>query len=159
LLRVWLVVDPGKLTGFSWLNDGIGRILVGGELEHFEFLDYAERCIQAHWLPPQPGHATFAGVVCESFRVNNTTARKISGGRLWATEQIGVLRQRCRTANISYVEQTPSDAKSFADDAKLKKMGWFKAQAVGEAGHRRDSARHALLFGIRNNIIDPRELL
>ena len=154
LRRTWLVVDPGKLTGFCWLiasDNGLSDLSGGGELSHFEFLDYAEGVL----FQVLPG---LQGVVCESFKVTGRTQREIGSDRLYSAEQIGVLRQRCRTSGLSYVEQTPSDAKSFATDDKLRRVGWYKG-GKGEKGHHRDAARHAMLFAVRNALLNPALLL
>jgi hypothetical protein len=40
--------------------------------------------------------------------------------------------------------QTPGDAKRFADDAKLRKIGWYTRGRGGE-DHGRDATRHLVL--------------
>lgn len=146
-----LIVDPGKLTGYGFLVCGTPHkdpTFSGAELPHFDFLANVGSWIRG-----------IDKVVCESFRVNNMTARKVGGDRLWAAEQIGVLRYFCHFAHVDYVEQSPSDAKHFATDAKLKKLGWYAPVNPGEKGHRRDAARHALLWSINNRKMDPKILL
>lgn len=157
----YLIVDPGKMTGWGYLFAVRGQtpLFQGAENPHFEFLCEAERIIRGGLV---------SGVVCESFSVTDRTA-KLSNERFWSLEQIGALRYFCGTMGTPYVEQTPSEAKSFATNAKLRKLdeitdptdtpfGWY-AGNKGEAGHRRDAARHALVYGIRNHLIDARSLL
>lgn len=153
----YLVVDPGKMTGYGFLEWTPAKpyptdlAFRGGELEMDAFLDTA-----AHWV------GGVDGVVCETFDVREDTAQKAGGAQLWSAEQIGVLRMWCRWKGIPFVLQTPGDMKPFDDGTrktKTKKLGWWQARNPGEKGHRRDAASHALLFAVRRNLIDPRRLV
>lgn len=147
-----LVVDPGKMTGWGFLVtvEGTPPTFDGYENEHFTFLDLVEP-----WIP----HVD--KVVCESFSVRADTQKTVGGDRLYSAEQIGCLRLWARRAGIPYVEQTPVDMKTFdKGKEKTKKLGWWaEPRGSGYRGHRRDAASHALLYAVRNNLIDPRRLL
>ena len=151
-----LVVDPGKLTGWGFLDWSPGKSdatidFQGGELPMDEFLDQAYTWVQNVDM-----------VICETFDVRADTAQKVGGGPLWSSEQIGVLRIWCRWRGIPFHLQTPSDMKTFDDyprRTKTKALGWWQNRNPGEKGHRRDAASHALLYAMRHNLIDPRRFL
>lgn len=148
-----LVVDPGKMTGAGFLTwePGAPAGFEGFEMEHFEFLDWA-----GAWVRPE----LLDRVVCEGYKVTERTVKQDSSSvdGLWSVKQIGCLEFWCDRWGIPFVQQMPSD-KSFAEgSAKLRAIGWWDG-AKGEKGHRRDAARHAIVWGTRNNVIDPRRLL
>lgn len=155
-----LVVDPGKVTGYgflTWNVPSLGAVdFVGAELPMNDFIDQASR-----WVAGALQESNLVDlVICETFDVRADTAQKVGGGPLWSSEQIGILRFWCRWRGIPFVEQTPSDMKSFdADKAKTKKLGWWQDKQPGERGHRRDAASHALLYAMRHHLIDPRVFL
>lgn len=149
-----LVVDPGKMTGFGFLEWepselGMGSTFDGWERDHFGFLEWAEPVIAMVDL-----------VVCEGYKVSQRTMKEdpSSVDGLWSIKQIGCLELWCHQAGVRFVQQMPGD-KAFADNDKLKAIGWWQATEKGEKGHRRDAARHAVTWGVRNNVIDPRRLL
>jgi hypothetical protein len=146
--HAFLVVDPGKLTGYGLYFPERGEFL-GGELEHFEFLDHFDGLV---------ADTMVRGVVWESFHISQRTLQQRTDIP-YSIEQIGVMRWRCKQLNKPYVSQTPGEAKGFATDAKLQALGWFKATSPGEKGHRRDAARHALLFGVNSRRIDPKRFI
>lgn len=152
--RTALIVDPGKMTGYGDLTWTVGDkssvAFRGGELPHDEFIDYAFTRIQTGDLDL---------VLMEGFTVNQRTAKEASSDEvMWSIKQIGVLQTFCRWYHTPFARQLPSD-KSFAEGSrKLKAVGWWDG-AKGEAGHRRDAARHALVYAVRQNLIDPRSLL
>ena len=65
-------------------------------------------------------------------------------------EIIGCLRWMCHDRGHEFVMQSPSEAKAFSTDAKLKAVGWYQP---GQ-GHARDASRHALLYLAKNGFID-----
>lgn len=153
--RSALVVDPGKMTGYGFLDWVVGDKqsveFKGGELAHDPFIDWSCSLIQNAARPDL--------VVFEGFTVNQRTAKEASSDEvMWSIKQIGVLETFCRWHRVPLVRQMPSD-KSFAEGSrKLKAVGWWDG-AKGERGHRRDAARHALVYATRQNLIDPRILL
>lgn len=163
VMQVALVVDPGKMTGYGLMDwsvaageDGFPMEVRfrGGELPMDDFLDTATPWIAAKRVDV---------VVCETFDIREDTQRKTAGApMLWSAEQIGVLRFYCRHAMVPFVTQSPSEMKPFDDGkakTKTKKLGWWQDRNPGERGHRRDAASHALLYGVRNRIINPRRFL
>lgn len=162
-LKVALVVDPGKMTGYGLMDwttatdeDGYPRAVTfrGGELPMDEFLDLATPWVSARRVDV---------VVCETFDIRSDTQQKTAGAPLlWSAEQLGVLRFYCRHAGIPLIVQSPSEMKPFDDGkakTKTKALGWWQDRNPGERGHRRDAASHALLYGVRNRIINPRRFL
>lgn len=143
-----LTVDPGKVTGYGVLTvkDGALTTVHFDQLEMDDFLWAASDVIEKEGRD--------LTIVCESFQVTQRSVQQ-RGERLWSVEQIGVLRWLAKRAFAQYLEQSPSDAKSFATDAKLRRIGWW----VKGKEHSRDAARHALLYCARNNLIDPATLL
>ena len=97
-------------------------------------------------------------IVCESFIINARTARVTQAP--WSLEIIGCIRYLSQKfCGKDLVMQTPSEAKSFSSNDKLKKIGWFQR---GTAGHDNDASRHLLLYAARQKILsneDLRELL
>lgn len=86
-------------------------------------------------------------VVCESFVPR-------PGVRTWqpdALEVIGAIRYACYKYGHPFELQTPAQAKQFATDAKLRKIGWHRST---EGGHENDARRHLLLGMVRHNAID-----
>lgn len=131
-----LGVDPGKMTGFS-LYDLTSMTFTGAwELPMDEFLDWAH--VTSYTLPP--GNLE---VACENFHITVHTAKKSQGERQWSLEQIGVLRWLSRQYGHHLVLTSPSDAKRFCTDEKLRNAAMY---TTGR-GHANDSTRqivHAL---------------
>ena len=93
-------------------------------------------------------------VACESFRITAHTA-KLSPAP-WSLEIIGALRWLCHRNGIGFTLQTPGDAKRFATDTKLDKLGWARPPG---AGHARDAQRHLLLFLVRAGLLVCTDLI
>lgn len=147
--RLVIAIDPGKMTGY-WVYD-VNRLQTGsgGQLPQWEFIDLLARILET-WQGEE------VALVCETFTITQRSLTQ-RGDRLWSVEQIGIIQylQRRNAALTSYTEQSPADAKSFANNEKLRRVGWYQ---VGQE-HARDAARHALLYATRNGHIDPRVLL
>ena len=152
--KTWLVFDPGKTTGYGWLTWTPGQLdagFRGGELGHFDFLANAE-----HWIKS----GQLDGVLGEGYKVTERTIKEDPSSKdgLWSVKQLGCVELWCHQAQCRFVQQMPSD-KKFGTDEKLRAAGWYKGQAVGEKGHRRDAARHALKFAVDHGVFDLRRLL
>lgn len=153
---VSLFVDPGRATGFVFIaKNGDGSLsCTGGELHHEPFLDSASR-----WLG---GALHLERVVMENFDITPTTFQTIKKkDPVWAIEQIGCLRTWCRWKDVPFELQSRS-AKGFdSDGSKMKKLGWYAAapDVVGEKGHRRDAARHAISWLVTHGVLNPEALL
>jgi hypothetical protein len=153
-----MFVDPGKMTGW-FVIDTTTQAFMGGELEHFAFLDWTDLSSEYTNSPLTMWHLN--RVVTEKFDITPTTYQAIDAKQpLWAVEQIGVLRYWCRVRKIPFELQSRT-AKKWADNDKLRKIGWYAPAAgvKGEAGHRRDAARHALKWCVDHQLIDPGVLL
>jgi len=137
-----LAVDPGKMTGWARLTNGE---FDSGECSMEEFLTWIKTTIIEIGLRPH--------IVCEDFIYTPQTSKK--SRQTWSTESIGVLRFIAREYGCGFTLQSPSDAKSFASNTKLKGLGWWN---IGK-GHANDAARHLLVYSVKNRIIDPRILL
>lgn len=127
-----LALDPGGTTGIA---QGAGAELYAThEMEQYEALVYVDTAIE--------GWPDLGLVVAESFVPR-------PGIRTWqpaALEIIGTVRYLCATRGITFEEQTPAAAKSFATDAKLRKLGWY----TPGMGHANDAARHLLVAQVRH---------
>lgn len=166
-----LVVDPGKMTGFGFLdvapNDGLSGARCefhGAEKPHDDFLDWASQALSnemtnAPWSLDEVGSIDL--VIVEGFTISQRTIQQAPDDRtMWSVKQIGTLEMFCRWWPTPLLRQMPSD-KAFGTDDMLKRVGWWKPEpgVKGEAGHRRDAARHALKYAVDHQLIDLRSLL
>ena len=135
-----LAVDPGGTTGLAAWDDG------EWDATHRPWLD-AQDHIEA--LVPY-----LDLLVCESFHISMQTAKKDPKGSLQAIELIGVCRFLARRAGIEFVTQSPSEAKTFSTDEKLKHYVWWNS-----SDHARDASRHLMLALAKRHIIDLKDLI
>lgn len=135
-----LSIDPGKESGTSQYVDGVFS---------FEQVSYPEIYFKIDkWISQNK----YNHVVCENFFITAQTAKK-SVGLAWSLRIIGLCDYICLRENVEMTLQSPSDAKNFATDKRLKEFGmWFP----DKEGHCRDSFRHLALFLARNY---PKEIL
>lgn len=159
-----LVVDPGKMTGWgfleSWSSDGsLCTSFYGGELPHDAFIDWAFQQLSSQ----SPDLNPIDAVVCEGFTINARTQQQAPTDKeMWSVKQIGILETFCRWyGGVPFIRQMPADKNFDKNGDKLKRLGWWAASpgVTGEAGHRRDAARHALKYAVDHNLIDLRRLL
>jgi len=158
-----LVVDPGKMTGWGYLdwNTEAGTTdFTGGEMGHDAFIDWSAARLQTGLFvaPDRPIDV----IVCEGFTITQRTAKQATDDtQMWSVKQIGHLETWCRWYGLPFVRQMPSDKAFDANGAKLKTLGWWTPAAgvTGEAGHRRDAARHALVYAVNHHLIDLRRLI
>lgn len=131
------VVDPGLDTGWVlWDPDdhGVTGLQYGHDDNPLRFAATAEALIDSRWL-----HT----VVCERFIITPNTGKKSQAP--WSLELIGVLRYHCAKAGVAFVEQLPTDAKTFADNVRLKRIGLYIPN-----DHARDAMRHLVLWRARS---------
>lgn len=84
-------------------------------------------------------------VVCENFIITIATAKKTPSP--WSLNLIGILQYFCWLNEVELTLQKP-DERSFADDAKIKALGFeFKRKN----GHVTESVRHAIVWMVRRN--------
>ena len=152
-----IAIDPGKMTGYwCYRTADLRNSGLGGQLPQWDFIDWL---VETMKLWENNGEAV--DIACESFTITQRSMTQ-RGDRLWSVEQIGIIQHLVREHNkehlgsaAQYIEQSPSDAKTFADNDKLRRVGWYQ---VGME-HARDAARHALLYATRRGHIDPAVLL
>ena len=123
-----LAVDPGGTTGLAWIIDGIfdSGQLAGGRDAFAEYFEWAQAMQLTH-------------IICEDFIITGQTAKKTPQPD--ALRIIGYLELWAQVRKVPFTLQTPSQAKGFSTDAKLKALGWYKPGK----GHANDAARHLLL--------------
>ncbi len=119
-------MDPGKASGLAYSVAGDCRTWT---LDRTETEDWLELWVRRADL-----------VVVESFIINAGTIKKAREGNV-SLELIGVARYLARKARTEFKLQTPSEAKSFSTDEKLRRIGWH----VRESDHQRDARRHLVL--------------
>ena len=127
--------DPGLATGVAlWGADHCSYQVDGGWDGQVAHLDSLLRGNLDH-------------VVCEAFTVNAGTAKKDQGAYPHVFSLIGTIRYLAWANGAEFHFQTPAEAKSFATNGKLKRLGWYK----GAPGHADDASRHLLTFLAKNN--------
>lgn len=148
-------VDPGSTTGCArgvvTLGGSIWDALKDIRIESWEITgDVREQAWEimgefADWVVEQFPIRTI--LVCESFVLRKFTSGpslldpvRIAAGM----EVLALRREGGRWAEIGY--QSPSDAKSFATDARLRSC----EQWVRGSEHRRDAVRHVALAAARS---------
>jgi hypothetical protein len=127
-----LAVDPGGTTGLAWIVEGIfdSGQLTGGRKAFAQYFAWAVEM-----------NPTL--IICEDFIISNATARKTPQPDAWRI--LGFLDLWCSIRSTVFECYTPSQAKGFSTDAKLKHLGWYKKGKP----HANDAARH-LLYSNRN---------
>ena len=151
---IWLAIDPGLTTGWASYRtyapalDGTpipGEFASGEVRGRHEFYQWMEEWgMELH--PAAAYTASPDHIIIERWDVRKDTfgksaqedARYIIGAvEWWATR----LDHR-----ITYHEQRPAEAKRFATNDKLKKLGWY----TGGEGHGDDAARHLLVALVKD---------
>lgn len=138
-----LGVDPGGTTGIAVWEPGFS-CPVYDELDPPTTMDF---------LRSQAVHQDNVIFVVEKYIITPATA-KLSQQHD-ALELIGVVKYLCRIYDHRYTMQSPSEAKSFATDAKLKKAGWYKPGLP----HARDASRHVLTYAAKNGLFPLHTLI
>ena len=125
---LYIAIDPGGTTGVAWVMWVSGAWMFGSETEAWlrDTINMTERdttVIIERW----------------DVRANTHTLTNQDDPRYI----IGWVDGFCHVQpHVTYVEQTPAQAKRFGDDLKLKRMGWY----VKGEDHARDAARHLLTY-------------
>lgn len=92
--------------------------------------------------------------VIENFFITQATAKNSQAP--WSLKVIGAVEWVCLREGLSpLVLQTPSDAKNFVPDAKLRALGY---RSRGGGGHHNDAARHLVLYRVNHGWRDRRAL-
>ena len=106
-----------------------------------------------HWVFETLKQGLRPTIICEDFIYTPETAKK--SRQTWSTEGIGVLRFLAHEYHCEFILQSPSSAKSFASNDKLKRIGWY---TPGQ-DHANDAARHLMLWAAGNGKLDLREFI
>lgn len=136
-------VDPGGTTGLAlWSPDqGLTLREIKGADEAVWWLADCARTLHP---------TTF---VVEKYIITPATA-KLSQQHD-PLEIIGALKYLARKYDHKLVFQSPSEAKAFSTNDKLKRIEWYKP---GQ-DHARDASRHVLLYLSKVGIIDLHTLI
>lgn len=134
-MKYLLGIDPGLATGVYCVDmenlEELSTVL-SEEFSIQEFHDFIEPYLEKH--------KDEIHVVIEDYLITARTA-KLSQ-QPWSLRLIGVVVFLCYKYDIPLTIQKPKD-KEFADNTKLKKIGFWRA---GGAGHSMDGARHVLIW-------------
>jgi hypothetical protein len=146
--RAILAVDPGLRTGLAfhrWTDGDIqspnsARDAASGAAGlWFTEEDFEGTCNRV--LTAVTAFGSDLLLLSESFIITVNTAKNTQAP--WSLELIGFMRWASRRyTGRDLTLQTPSQAKRFTSDARLKLMGYW---TVGMKGHANDAARHLLL--------------
>jgi hypothetical protein len=125
-------VDPGEMTGVVMWDEDAQKV------EPILVAQYPnDRALQAI----SPFITDESVVACERYVITGAAAKR---GRRPAKITIGIeeeLGRLCIARRAKFILQTASDAKNFATDEQLQRIGWFEP---GKR-HAMDAGRHALL--------------
>lgn len=135
-----LSFDPGKTTGWALFTGGV--VWDAGQDQPQEFLERMD-----DWTM----RSTYgdAQVVGERYIITPETLRK--SRQHWSLEIIGAARYLCTRSGIPFTLQSPSEAKAFATNDKLRQLGWY----VRGMQHANDALRHLLVFLVNNKQVPP----
>lgn len=136
-------VDPGGTTGIALWSPAQGLAL-----RQIEGADNA-----VDWLADCARTLHGAVFVVEKYIITPATA-KLSQQHD-PLEIIGALKYITRKYNHKLVMQSPSEAKAFSTNDKLKNVQWYKP---GQ-DHARDASRHVLLYLAKQGIISLHTLI
>jgi hypothetical protein len=125
----YLAIDPGLTTGLAWFD----------EVHGFESLEIRGRYELYDFVTPLVRRAKDLSVIVERWDVRRDTRSKTNQDD--PRYIIGYVDGLCQEMGVRYFEQRPAQAKSFATNDKLKRLGWY----TGGEGHADDAARHLLV--------------
>lgn len=137
-----LAVDPGLTVGYATFDS---------DADNYE----AYQCHKwpfLNWADPDQHKAWFDIVVVERFTITPQTLKM--SRQPHPIEVIGVLRWWCESTSTTLIEQTPSEAKSFMTNDRLKHLGLYEPGA----DHANDAVRHLALYLVKTGYIDPGSL-
>ncbi len=137
-----IAFDPGKLTGWAQVIEGS---FTSGQDSLWKVINWFDLTLQRGHRPT---------VFCESFIITTATAKK--SRQTDVLDGIGAIKFLTQKYATALIMQSPSKAKSFATDDKLKTMGWYFPT---KGGHANDAARHLLVGLVGQKVLDPRQLL
>lgn len=125
-----LAIDPGNVTGVATYHRGR---LETSELPKHEVYEFLLPFITDRVFPLE--------VVAERFVISQRTIRSERQGD--ALDILGFLDGLCYLEMVPLTLQTAAQAKSFATDDKLRRLGWYQKT---KDGHANDACRHLLVY-------------
>jgi hypothetical protein len=148
-VRYVIAIDPGKNTGFAaWSSERGEAFFADQEPDFYTMCRRLEVFLEARSNMNQE-----VALVVERFIINVKTVGNSQAP--WSLEMIGVARYLAQHYACEFVLQSPSDAKNFMNDTRLKKLSWYKPGKV----HANDASRHLGLFLATRKLIDLTELM
>ncbi len=147
-----IAVDPGKVTGYVVVNS-MGLTVY----EHHEVDDWFSVGVMLEsdlqYYGEERGEDV--RVVIERFVINAGTAKKSVQEE--PRDIIGAVKYLTKKhTGIAAKQQNAAEAKTFSTNEKLKKVGFWH---VGGAGHANDAFRHAMVYMVNHDALDPQLLL
>ena len=137
-MTVVLAIDPGKMSGIAVWRDHAPALITTDELNVNDTIQFA---VNMH------KHNHDLEIVSEKFTISERTIK--TSLSLDALDINGWLKlQGYRWSVVVDLSQTPTSAKKFATDAKLKTLDWFERT---KDGHANDAARHLLVYLYRRH--------
>ena len=148
-----IALDPGKVTGIATLRTPTQDVVSFEDTWQgaVEFVEEALTKSRAAFVKDGTYYPD-VGVVYESF-----TPRP--GAYTWQPEAlycIGAIEYLAWKTGMTAAKQSPAQAKSFATNLQLKRMGWYHAT---KGGHANDALRHLLRYSVKQGLVKPEELL
>lgn len=153
---VVVCVDPGKMSGIGLIYTNGPKYVDSIEVRPEDFGPTLAKCLHEFCTPRPDGYVYSVKMVCESFTITPGTAKNTSAP--WSLENIGIVKYLADVYGIgrdNVAFQSPSTAKSFCDNAKLRRLElWHRAGA----GHANDALRHGVTWMARQGWTDSRLL-
>lgn len=127
-----LAIDPGGTTGIAYYNTEWDKF---NSWQADNFYDAMHS-----WATPDV-------LVIERFTIRQNTHKLSADAFEQTTDLIGAFRYLALRDGVDFIRQTPAQAKAFATDDKLKRLGWYTPGLP----HGNDAARHLLTYlaGVR----------
>lgn len=144
-----LAIDPGLVTGWASYGEGDAywpAPFVQGQVEgRHDFECWCFGLLSIGWVKQ---------VVAEDFIIGTATGKK--SRQVDPYYILGWLDGMCDRFSIPLKLQSPSEAKSFATDDKLKALGWYTPTP---GGHANDAARHLLRYCYKDPAIQQKLMI
>ena len=150
-----IAIDPGKASGFvvlditeTFATGARPIILYSGEPEQ------QETCAWVDSFLSDPDNDAKIYIVMEDFLITPETGKKKD--TRYSLEIIGAVRYLAKLHGIPFALQTSSNAKSFAENDRIRSMGLW---VPGGEGHAKDAMRHAILYMVKALHLKPEGLI
>jgi len=136
--RLILAVDPGNVTGVAlWDLNDLRATPVAAEIATAAAAYLAVDKL----INEAADRGDDLEIVAESFTIGSRT---LKAARTWDVLNIlGFLDSLPHLRGVAVTLQKPAQAKSFATDAKLKRITWWHPT---EGGHANDALRHLFTY-------------